>query len=186
MNIRKGVSIALLAAMTIFAPQQAALADDAALQDDNGGYVETPDGTVRTFEVVDSYSGNSLMFDLMPGDAIEVSPDGQYAAWLSADGSEILTFDSPVLQADDGPGTLPGEFLVIDNTLQIVPENSGDVSLNEHKTCFESWLASFVVGTSGSLLVCLPLGIANPIAGVACTVAMGATTAALDYSKSCG
>ncbi|TFD85544.1 hypothetical protein E3T61_17290 [Cryobacterium lactosi] len=146
------------------------------------------DSRERSYEPEAGFVAGGLAFDVAEGDQFVADSTGQSATLTNAEGEIVLSFGVPELTSEDGLESLPAKFSVIDNVLQVLPleVDAGRMTLNQNNSCFESWLASFVVGTSGSLLVCLPLGLANVVAGIACTVVLNAGASALDYSKSCG
>lgn len=146
------------------------------------------DNRDRSFERASGYVATGLAFDLAEGDQFVVDNSGQSASLSNAEGQILLSLEAPELTREGGTETLPAKFSVLDNVLQVVPLDAspGQISLNQHDSCFESWFAGFIVGMSGELLVCVPLGLAFPPAGIACAIALGAFTAALDFSQSCG
>ncbi|TFD25098.1 hypothetical protein [Cryobacterium lyxosi] len=146
------------------------------------------DNRDRSIQSASGYVATGLAFDLAEGDQFVVDGSGQSATLSNAEGQILLSLEAPSLTRGGGTETLPAKFSVLDNVLQVVPldATAGQTSLNQHASCFESWLAGFIVGVSGELLVCLPIGLAFAPAGVACAVGLAGFAAVLNFSRSCG
>ncbi len=99
-----------------------------------------------------------------------------------------MSFDSPTLATKDGSHNKAAEFVVVDNTLQVQAQESttdSDSTFMAMTSCFEEWLANFVLAFGSEALVCLPVGLANPVAGAVCALAMMGITGAIDTSGVC-
>lgn len=138
----------------------------------------------RGVERVDGYFANGLRFDLAEGDALTVAEDGQSVELEDSAGDIVFSFSQPTLTSEDGSQTLEARFLYQDEVLFLAPASAtGEIQLNEH--CFASWFGGFVTTVAGELLVCLPVSLINPFAGIVCGISMAALTNLLDYDISC-
>ncbi|UTX53756.1 hypothetical protein [Leucobacter aridicollis] len=145
------------------------------------------DGQARTLEKVPGAYGDALQFEFAEGDNVSLSPDKKSLTISNAAGQVLLAFDSPELRSPGDPEVVvDSEILIEDGLIQVVPSGSSFVEgVEARASCFASWLGSLVVSVGSGVLVCLPLGLANVAAGIACTVAMGVGSASLDYDKAC-
>lgn len=193
--------VAFLAAvaMVMFATVTPARADDSTglggetveldqALESGGLEITGSDGQTRALEKVPGAYGDALQFEFAKDDSVVLSQDKKSLTISNAAGQVLLAFDSPELRSADNPAVVVESVISVeDGLVQVVPADelfAGEQA--SRASCFASWLGSLVVSVGSGILVCLPLGLANVAAGIACTVAMGVGSASLDYDKACG